>query len=483
MRRKGGSGRRSKALAGYIIKTSLGYVIHKERNSMMEWKRLMSRTRLCGGLDDPDDARTADLRDMDRLVFSSAFRRLQDKTQVFPLPFSDYVRTRLTHSIETSSVGRSIGAIVGKEVVKRYELQAQLAPINFGVTVGVACLAHDIGNPPFGHSGEAAIQHWFRTSDVARDLLKQLEERQKNDLLNFEGNAQGFRVLTRLQNADRKGGLQLTCSTLAAFTKYPRESPAAADSVLPEGASTKKYGFFQREVEHFEEVAETVGLMKRSTNTRAWVRHPLAFLVEAADDICYRIIDFEDGFRLGRVQYEEIRERLLKIINSENTAKRLDSICEEHDKVGYLRSKAIDILTRQAAQIFIENEEAIRKGAYDKPLISHIEASAALEEVKKRSVVKVYSAQEVIEIEAAGYEVIGGLLETFVGAANDCATNDKTASARSKKYLQLLPQRYSQAEEDPYKRILRITDYVAGMTDSFAVAMYKKIKGISLPNG
>ncbi len=229
----------------------------------MEWERLLSRRRLCGGVDGDDPARTAELRDMDRVVFSAAFRRLQDKTQVFPLPLSDYVRTRLTHSLETSCVGRSLGAIAGAALIERHKLSSSLAPIDFGVTVAVACLAHDIGNPPFGHSGEDAIQHWFRTSPQAKVLLNELTPRQQHDFLHFEGNAQGFRILTRLQNADERGGLKLTCSTLGAFTKYPREALGSYDERRHGGASAKKHGFFQSEVEYFEEIASVCGIPLR----------------------------------------------------------------------------------------------------------------------------------------------------------------------------------------------------------------------------
>lgn len=449
------------------------------KEATMDWTKLMSHKRLGGALDDADDARTPDLRDMDRILFSSAFRRLQDKTQVFPLPLSDYVRTRLTHSIEASCVGRSLGAIVGKEVISRHKLSS-LTPTNFGITVGVACLAHDIGNPPFGHSGEDAIQHWFKTSDVAKALLSEMKSREKSDLLNFEGNAQGFRILSRLQNADAPGGLQLTCSTLGAFTKYPREAAIPDDEGLSGGASTKKHGFFQREVDLFQEVADTLGLLKRTECPKSWARHPLAFLVEAADDICYRIIDFEDGFRLGHVTYSEAENRLLAIIGEAN-ASRLSRIHQPQDKVAYLRSKAIDRLTRESADVFLDNEAAILAGRFDEPLVSKIGRSAELEEIKKLSKEKVYAVQAVVEVEAAGFEVICGLLDYFVSAASDVAENGKKASAMSRKYLQLLPERYRKSEQDPYKRILRITDYISGMTDSFAVSLYRKFTGISIP--
>jgi dGTPase len=449
----------------------------------MDWQKLMSFRRLCGEVDAEDKARSPGLRDIDRIVFSSAFRRLQDKTQVFPLPLSDFVRTRLTHSIETSCVGRSLGAIVGDEVIKKHKLDSRcgLAPIDFGVAVGAACLAHDIGNPPFGHSGEKAIQYWFQTSALAKTLLEQMDERRRVDFLRFEGNAQGFRILTRTQNSQREGGLQLTCCTLAAFTKYPREAELPEDGEL-QGASVKKHGFFQREAEYFEQVADAVGLPRRSESFRWWARHPLAFLVEAADDICYHIIDFEDGYKLGRVHFDEVTEKLLEIIGAREILDEFKRIREESERVAYLRAKAINILVRQAAAAFIERENEILEGRFDEPLLSIVEAKSALERIFMKSKESVYSAPSVIEVEAAGFDVVGGLLETLVGAATDCAENPKGGSSRSKKYLQLLPSRFSKEETDPYKRLLRITDYVSGMTDSFAVSLYKKIKGISLPN-
>lgn len=450
---------------------------------MMDWQNLMNFKRLCGEVDPEDKARSPGLRDIDRIVFSSAFRRLQDKTQVFPLPLSDFVRTRLTHSIESSCVGRSLGAIVGAEVIKKYDLAAgcSLAPIDFGVAVGAACLAHDMGNPPFGHSGEVAIQYWFGTSDLATNLLKQMNERQRVDFLKFEGNAQGYRILTRIQNSQREGGLQLTCCTLATFTKYPREAELPNEGPL-QGVSAKKHGFFQREAGYFEEVAHAVGLIRRSEAIRWWARHPLAFLVEAADDICYHVIDFEDGYKLGHVSFDEIRSRFIDIIGTHDDLSEIDKIREKSEKVAFLRAKAINVLVRQAAAAFIQKESDILEGKFDQPLLSVMDSKHVLEEIYKMSKSLVYSAQSVIDIEAAGFDVIGGLLETFVGAATDCAESPNGGSSRSKKYVQLLPAKYSKEETDPYKRLLRVTDYVSGMTDSFAVALYKKIKGISLPN-
>ncbi len=358
-----------------------------------------------------------------------------------------------------------------------------MAPINFGVTTGVACLSHDIGNPPFGHSGEDAIQYWFRTSRLARDLLDQMDGRQQGDFWNFDGNAQGFRILTRLQNHPAPGGLQLTCATLGTFTKYPRESKKSTDTEeLPKGASTKKHGYFQCEAEMFKEVAEEVGLIQRTSAPHSWTRHPLAFLVEAADDICYRIIDFEDGYKLQCVKFDDIRDLFMRIVTDSRDRQALNGIDDKGTQISILRAKAINVLVTQIAGVFLEMENAILDGAYDTSLIEVIGASRPLGEIFKKSKQLVYTEQSVLDVEAAGFEVISGLLETFVGAVTDIANTRRRPSERAKKYLELLPERYRNVEPDPYKRVLGLTDYISGMTDSFAVALYKKIRGISLPN-
>ncbi len=270
----------------------------------MNWEQLLSRKLLCDEKpvkQNLNDGRSPFQRDFDRIVFSSAFRRLQDKTQVFPLPESDFVHTRLTHSFEVSCVGRSLGTLIGSKIIQRHkELKEQYSHFHLGEIVAAACLAHDIGNPPFGHSGEDAISEYFKNGD-GKQFKEKLTELQWNDLTKFEGNAQGFRLLTKLQNPKIKGGLRLTCATLAAFTKYPKES-FTIDNTNADGKSKlyKKFGFFQPEKELFSEVAGEVGLNKKLNKQKYlwWERHPLAFLVEAADDICYRIMDLEDGYHL-----------------------------------------------------------------------------------------------------------------------------------------------------------------------------------------
>ena len=304
----------------------------------MQWQRLLSRARL-GSPEPPraSSARTDFQRDFDRVVFSSAFRRMQDKTQVFPLSKVDYVRTRLTHSLEASSIGRSLGTLVGEQVIARHGLD-QFEAADFGSIVAAACLAHDIGNPPFGHSGEDAIRHWAQSGEYGAPRVSMLTGSEREDFLSFEGNSQGFRIVTRLQNPDNDGGLQLTCATLAAFTKYPRESCLGGSRYT--GISAKKQGFAAADRGSFETVAGTVGLMPRDNHHAMWCRHPLAFLVEAADDISYRVIDIEDGYRLGHFSYQEVLDLFWPLISDpERQGPRLQRIQDFKDRVEFLRAK------------------------------------------------------------------------------------------------------------------------------------------------
>jgi dGTPase len=464
----------------------------------MKWEKLLSWKRLCKKKADtnPLSGRTEFQRDYDRIIFSFAFRRLQDKTQVFPLAQNDYVRTRLTHSLETSSIGRSLGTIVGARILAKHKhLNDIYSEEDFGAIVAAASLAHDIGNPPFGHSGEDAIQSWFNHSEKGRVIIKKLDVENKYDLSKFDGNAQGFRVLTRLQYPDNKGGLSLTCATLAAFTKYPRASFLANKKRLDD-VSVKKHGFYKTEAEYFREIANEVGLIARSKNYAWYCRHPLAYLVEAADDICYRIIDFEDGYRLGYVKYEKIEALFMSIIISydfnarQAIFKKISDMGAENEKIEYLRARAINSLVFQVADVFMKNESALLQGQLKKELVAIIRSTDNLNEILNISKTKVYAVSSVLEIEAAGFDVLGGLLESFTTAVNEIAMEKrKKPSLKSRKLFQLIPKQYTcentsdETKNGLYLRVQKILDYVSGMTDSFAVSLYRKIKGISLPQG
>lgn len=451
----------------------------------MNWKTLLSSVQL--GTDEKKyisshDGRSQFQRDFDRIVFSPAFRRLQDKTQVFPLPESDFVHTRLTHSLEVSVVGRSLGNLVGENIISRHsELKNDFTKFHFGEIVAAACLAHDIGNPPFGHSGEESISEYFKNGNGKKFESIINDKKKWNDLTKFEGNAQGFRIITKLQNPKVNGGLRLTYSTLAALTKYPKESFTEVD--LEKNSQKKiykKFGFFQSEKEIFKSVAEHTELERLSSKDYFWCRHPLSFLVEAADDICYRIMDLEDGYRLGLVTFSETEQLLKNLIRIELVSDYNQR--DEAEKIGYLRAKAISELVKELAEVFLDNEDEILSAKLGDELISLIPAAKALEEIEKLSVEKIYRHRTVVEREAAGYEVLGGLLDAFINSFNEWL--DGNIKPKNRTLVNLLPKRifqYANPDTEIYERLLMIIDFISGMTDSFAVSLYRKIKGISLP--
>ncbi len=433
----------------------------------MDWRKLLTRQRI--GKDTPDEplkARTCFQQDYDRLVFSSPFRRLKDKTQVFSLVKNDYVRTRLIHSIEVSCVGRSLGTVVGYEIKQRHNLD-EFSASDFGDIVSAACLAHDIGNPPFGHSGEdtirAGFQSWYKTAEVP------LTVEEKTDFELFEGNAQGFRILTRLE-MQRYGGMRLTYPTLAAFTKYPKASFIPADTLNGyTGKSVAKYGFFQSEKELFAEVADRVGLIRRADSW--WARHPLAFLVEAADDICYHMVDLEDGYRMGYIPYAEAEAVLNEVAQLPNLNHYSAS---DDEKIKLLRATAIDNLVVEASQIFLDYEQDLLAGNFDRELVTLSTRIEGLKAIKDMTRNKIYIDPDVISIRIAGYEVLGNLFEDFVNAT-------LKRSDRGDLFREMLPIQYRPSEnESCYGKILRVTDYISGMTDSYATSLFQKLKGISL---
>ncbi|MHA6246316.1 dGTP triphosphohydrolase [Pontibacter sp. CAU 1760] len=447
------------------------------------WDKLLSKKRF--ETNDPkystdESVRGEFQRDYDRVVFSSAFRRLQNKTQVMPMPESDFVHTRLTHSLEASVVGRSLGRIVGKSILERHPELAEekhIQEADFGDVVAAACLAHDIGNPPFGHSGEDAISAYF-LSEAAQPYLAALTEAEKTDLQHFEGNAAGFRILTYTYPAhcNMSGGLSLTYTTLATFTKYPKESRPIIKGT--KNTSEKKYGFFQTEKAWFQNIAQELGLLKKGEgDTVFYHRHPLAFLVEAADDICYRIIDFEDGLKLGLVPHEKGMDLLRQILDDSPNRKSSLTFYDWREEIGYLRARIIGKLIDETASIFLQHEQEILQGTYDKPLINELSCKPVLDQIKDLSIQLIYQNRPVLEIEAAGFEVLGGLLDACVKAVFH------PESKHHRKLAALIPPHYLQlpVSATAYERIIHITDFVASLTDQAALGLYRKIKGIELP--
>ncbi|MGB5711465.1 MAG: deoxyguanosinetriphosphate triphosphohydrolase [Waterburya sp.] len=449
----------------------------------MQWEKLLTRERLGKNESEEKKAvtRTCFQQDYDRLVFSSPFRRLKDKTQVFPLSKHDYVRTRLIHSLEVSCVGRSLGSLVGKKIIERHERslvtekqKKDLEPFNasdFGDIVSAACLAHDLGNPPFGHAGEGAIATAFDSWD--KNNKDDLTEKQRKDFGKFEGNAQGFRLLTRLEMSPKPGGMQLTCPTLAAFTKYPRESYIPEDQlkIYKGRKSIDKYGFFQSEKDLFSQVAETVGLIRHDKDIALWARHPLAFLVEAADDICYHIIDLEDGYRMGYVSYAETKDLLNQIAQLSNPNEDIHS---DGEKIKRLRAKAINKLILEITALFVDKEDDLLAGTFDADLISLSSYRNCLQNIKDKTREKVFRNPEIVKIEIAGNQVINNLFEKL---ANGLLQNNQ----KKANFEYILPVKYRPIEGDSlYSNLMRITDYISGMTDTYATELFQQLQGISL---
>ena len=448
----------------------------------MDWQQLLSlkrygdtKKRLRSA---QDETRLGFEVDYDRIIFSSSFRSLQDKTQVMPLPIfagtkPTFVHTRLTHSLEVSVVGRSLGRIVGQQLLKKYPgLSTDLGYRfnDFGAIVAAAALAHDIGNPPFGHSGEKAIGHFFKEGNGA-EYISHLTAEERQDLWDFEGNANGFRLLTESREG-AQGGLRLSYATLGAFTKYPKASLPKRPS---KHISDKKYGFFQSEQEFFLEVAQELGLQQKEGSAIRFHRHPLTYLVEAADDICYTIIDFEDGINLGLIPEDFALEYLIKLVKDRIDTGKYHALAHTSDRLAYLRALSINVLVTEAAQIFMEHEEEIRSGQLTVPLLEKSAFKPQIEDIIKISVEKVYRSHEVVERELAGYKVIATILGSYTKAL--VHQNRGVENSYDRLLLRTLPEPFGTSEESLYQRLLRISSFVAGLSDSNAVQLSNKILG------
>ena len=440
---------------------------------MMNWNTLLSAKRF--GLEayhrEHQENRSEFQRDYDRLVFSAPFRRLQNKTQVFPLPGSIFVHNRLTHSLEVSCVGRSLGNDVARELLKRHPELADSYLSEIGAIVSAACLAHDLGNPPFGHSGERAISTYF-SEGKGLALKEQLTPEQWEDLTHFEGNANAFRLLTHQFEGRRQGGFVLTYSTLAGIVKYPFSSGLAGKK--------SKFGFFTTEEESYRRIAEELGIKRLNDRPLKYARHPLVFLVEAADDICYQMMDLEDAHKLKILTAEETQQLLLNFFPEERQAhmrKTLEIVSDVNEQIAYLRSSVIGLLIGECVRAFVENEAALLEGTFEGALIKHIDTlpARAYRECAELSVQKIYRSRDVLDIELAGFRIITTLLELMVDAV---LSPEKT-------YSQLLINRVSSqyriTAPDLFERIQAVLDYISGMTDVFALDLYRKINGNSLP--
>lgn len=443
---------------------------------MMNWEQLLSLKRQGDTSKrlrkEQDDTRLGFEVDYDRVIFSSAFRSLQDKTQVIPLSKTDFVHTRLTHSLEVSVVGRSLGRLVGKKILEKYPYLQEIHGYHmndFGAIVAAAALAHDIGNPPYGHSGEKAIGEYFSIGK-GQKFKDQLSPKEWQDLIDFEGNANGFSVLTSTRPGV-EGGLRLTYATLGAFMKYPKESlPKKPTSNIAD----KKYGFFQQDKAFFKEVAEELGLLpNKLRNDLGYERHPLAYLVEAADDICYTIIDFEDGINLGLVAEDFALEYLINLVKDSIDTTKYNALTTKEDRISYLRALAIGSLINDAVNVFIQNEELILQGKFPYALMDKSKYKAQMDDIIKLSVKNIYQSREVIEKEINGYQIINNLLDKFITAYNNRFEGKETNFDNL--LLKILPEKQNITKETLYERLLHICHFVSMLTDGNALLFNKII--------
>jgi len=455
----------------------------------MNWINCISARRTGYSYPSAANIRSDYQRDYDRLIFSSAFRRLQNKTQVFPLPGSStFVHNRLTHSLEVASVGRSLGSVVGEYIAN--EIRGDADKVQFYLhdlkgVIGAGCLAHDVGNPAFGHSGEKAISNYFIQNAHAEiggsTLRSYFSDQEWCDLTDFEGNANALRVLTHHFKGKMSGGLSLTYTTLASILKYPCESVARTKKYK----HRKKYGFFQSEKSIFNEIVKDTHMYVEAKEPLSYFRHPFVYLVEAADDICYRIIDMEDAHRLKLISRAEVEDAFLTVISEldrpEDDMRKIKStlqkLGDDNECIAYLRAKSINTLVMESADVFKANSDQIVQGSYMSTLMDDVEAKCkSLKRINDISVKRIYNHHSVIKVELAGYKVMSGLLELFVpGILNP------SASGIEKKSLVLLPEQFkTEPEAAPYDKVMGVIDFVSGMTDDYAIEMYRNIMGIDI---
>ncbi len=441
----------------------------------MDWNTLISTKRL-GSKNrkniSPELVRTEFQRDYDRLIFSSAFRRLQNKTQVFPLPGSVFVHNRLTHSLEVASIGRSLGEMLALELKNNKSINVQLID-QIGTIVSTACLAHDLGNPPFGHSGELSISKYFIDGNGS-GLKNQVSNAQWHDLQHFEGNANAFRILTHQFEGKRKGGFALTYSTIAALVKYPFPS-----SAFPE---KKKYGFFNSDFDNYKLIADELGIRELDKEKGHFARHPLVFLVEAADDIAYQLMDLEDAMKLGILSVEETENLFLSFFDKkedkvffEIKTSVYNEITDTNERIAFLRASVVGKLLKETVDVFMQKHDEILDGSFQQSLIKNLKSKSAeaMKNVSKISVKKIYQNTDVISIELAGYNILGSLMDEFVKAVLE------PDSDYSRKLISLIPLQYQVSDKNIYSKLQSVLDFISGMTDLYALKLYKDIKGYS----
>ncbi len=436
-------------------------------NDLLSLKRFGDQTKRIRK--EQDETRLGFEVDYDRIVFSSAFRSLQDKTQVIPFSKTDFVHTRLTHSLEVSVVARTLGRLAGKEILNKHPNLSEIDGYksnDFGAIVAAAALSHDIGNPPFGHSGEKAIGYFFSNGKGTK-YKEMLSDAEYCDLSNFEGNANGFKILVESKDG-LPGGLRLSYGTLGAFIKYPKTS---FPQYKTQNISEKKFGVFQSELTFFQELMNSLKVQK---NNSSYARHPLAFLVEAADDICYTIIDFEDGINLGWISESYALEYLLNLVRDQIDKNKFNSLKYKSDRMSYLRALAINSLIKQSVSIFLENEDKILQGKYNKSLLESSKYKVQMEDIISLSVKKIYQSKEVVEKEVIGYSVINALMKVFTQASVNKFYNKENSF--DSVILKLVPEGVPIISNSLYKTLLNTTCFIASLSDGKAMEISNKLK-------
>lgn len=448
----------------------------------MHWEQLLSNKRLGQeGHQQRTDDRTEFQRDYDRLIFSAPFRRLQNKTQVFPLPGTIFVHNRLTHSLEVSSVGRSLGNDVSRQLLDKHPHLRDTHFTELGSIVSAACLAHDLGNPPFGHSGEKAIGTYFTEGKgqylkdyYCPETQDRLSPQEWSDLAHFEGNANAFRLLTHHFNGRRRGGFVMTYSTLASIVKYPFTSDQAGGK--------SKFGFFRQDMDNYKLIADELGIRQYPSppGSLRYARHPLVYLVEAADDICYEIMDIEDAHKLKILTTSETQHLLLSYFDEphqQQITQRMQTLGDLNEQIVYLRSSVINLLESECVKVFVDNEPAILQGEFEGSLIDHISPTphSAYRQCEQVSFDRIYHTRDVMDIEIAGYKVITELLDMMITAVTN------TDLAISRLLINRVSNQYDIKAPTLYGRIMAVLDYISGMTDVYAMDMYRKINGMSIP--
>lgn len=438
---------------------------------MMNWQQLLSPIRF----GEPQGTLAVELgrspfhKDYDRVIFSSAFRRLDRKTQVHPLSENDHIHSRLTHSLEVGCVGRSLGTRVGEAL--QNELPDAITPQDLGAMVQAACLAHDIGNPPYGHTGEDAIRHWFRDPQN-QHFLEGLSELEKADLKTFEGNAQGLRIVTQVEYHRFQGGMRLTYGTLGAFLKYPW----SVDYVSR--GERKKFGCYQTEMPILREVASTLGLIQTSED--AWCRHPLVYLLEAADDICYGLIDLEDGIEMGLLRYQEVEDLLRPLLAQQWQDSSLDLEQADNDRrrLQMLRGQVMEAMVSAVSKAFVQQQTALLSGTLKGDLVDYCEGPVAqvIYAAKDLARQRIFKDGRKLAVEIGSYSTLGILLEAFLTAVRQRICEGQ-ATFRNERVLELMGKSAPQSDWSLYQAYMRALDYISGMTDNYAADLAQQFSG------